>query len=355
MPRRSLPPPRAGWAVEALSVALGLLAGLGYALLSAQLDPSALTTTTNGVVVSLLVTLCALAVQLIRRVRFVETEVGSATRALEDLDERMSNEDADRKAIRSVRRRLNRLKGSLAELGNLTLTDYASGFQATDNGWSVIGENHALDVYTAVWDDLVTRQREIGDDDERKIIARVTHSNAIDLWTGDRVPHTQELLALQRAFVEAGGMVIRIFLGPDDDPNEEYQRAMTAMDELGIDVRYARRMNSSNPRTGHNDFLYLHDDEYTVTWESDVGGGPIYRTQLIQGPNEDVRKRWNRLWHQAKGFGQTWGQTSIPDGRQTSVPFQDRPASTERPTKDGATGRPPTLSVGDGSPSPPAL
>jgi hypothetical protein len=218
----------------------------------------------------------------------------------------------ERFKILDVRSHLYLSNEYIRDVGTAILTDYYSKFQKFDNGFYVEGSQWALRAYSHFWNNLVEKQKLIGKDIERCIIARITHSNDVGIWIPDSA-QTKLFLSHQRKFIEYGGIIVRIFIGNGPDPNERYKKAMGEMKAIGIVVRYFDMHTIGDER---DDFMYIHDLQVTLRWYSAQSGKDLSGFSMVHGQPADIKERWRTLFHLALDSPEPI--TEIPPSREFS-------------------------------------
>jgi hypothetical protein len=290
-----------GWAV--FSIVVGLIYGIVSFLFA---DTSFQASVTHGLLIALLSTAVSFLIILINlytdsrerldAMREAGGRVDASVNRIEDgvkgTNDLLLDLCADKERLEGFRTNLLKRKELVREAGLRTLTNYLNEFRVTPTGFAVRGEQWALHAYTRLWEMMTRSQREIGENPDRCIIARVTHSNDIRLWTREEVHNSFYLLTLQKQFIEAGGIIVRIFVCPDETPNPSYVKVMDEMKEIGIDARYVwQRQIAQFPY----DFLCLHDEGIVAKWYAGADGKTLGMCEIQDQIEDLVEERWNVL------------------------------------------------------------
>lgn len=199
---------------------------------------------------------------------------------------------------------------------------YHKNFSIKKNGFHVDNEYLSLIVFAQFWEYLLKAQKSYKDGENRygiskNIIARVVHSNSIEIWTNDNDKYrefTDLYLRLQKDFIAAGGTVVRVLIGREATANEEYQKTMKLMDDNGIEVKYLQRKKQ---RRINNDFVLLYDLELTLQWFSDNFGDTLSGTLINDSIDEKALKLWDSFYEELKAKDDPI--TSIHDDRQIRI------------------------------------
>lgn len=277
---------------------LSLLLGVLYTF-ATELYANAdwFTSLTYGTLVALLCASLSLLLEV--QVKLERTDEGIsnlATSVQEIIDILRINSD-----VATTRHELGRRKPYVAQAGIRTLRKYANGFYATDNGYAIEGEQGSLAAYEEFWRLLLEKQKTLGFSDNRRLIARITHSLDIGLWSLREKNNAQTLKQLQEDFVKAGGIVVRILIHTDEKPNAEYIEVMKWMRRVGMDVRYVSSKRSSFSPQFRYDFLLVMNDveneSYVAKWYSSPPGTRLDKCEISDTIDDDLLARWNALVH----------------------------------------------------------
>lgn len=188
---------------------------------------------------------------------------------------------------------------------------YHDQFVINSDGFHIKDEQLSLIAYIQFWKYMNTCQIERKREAEKNgfplanncIIARINHSNSIHIWTNCHSRYsvyTNELLLEQKKFIEYGGVIIRILLGPDENPNDDYKKAIKAMQDHKVEVKYLKQ-TEHNARS--SDFLLLHDEQLVYMWQADNTGNSLSETLIHQKVDKAIYNRWHRLYNELKNKG----------------------------------------------------
>jgi hypothetical protein len=238
------------------------------------------------------------------------------------------------------------LKKSLADLSGLkqirelaeeTLDEHLEGFSTEPGGLVVRGEVLSLRVYKQFWVRLVELQKQqrekYGDSDEHRLIARVTHSNDIRIWDPDHSDSARRLLSLQRAFVDAGGRIVRLLVhkdfGGNGDLRKQYEKVQKLMEEHRIEARLLH-----HPHDYGFDLIWVDPVGLVVKWYSGASGQRVEKCEVLEYVGRDVREQWESLGVATEALN---GRIkNIPASRQFEIGYL-RPGQ-EAEGQDGGQG-----------------
>lgn len=184
------------------------------------------------------------------------------------------------------------------------------------NGFALGEENSALKSYTFFWKRLVERQKGIGNKEADKLIARITHSNDIDIWNveGSNNEEAKELLDLQGQFIKSGGIIVRILLGKAEEMNSDYIQVADRMKEKGIEVKYL----CVNKDLDY-DFLWVNggnkdQENFVVKWFSGAGGRKLSSCEILGFVERTIKNKWGKFDTRLSEMNKQI--ESIPDSRK---------------------------------------
>jgi hypothetical protein len=207
--------------------------------------------------------------------------------------------------------------------GKASYKDYSQKFQTTDHGYEVSGEDWSLSAYARVWERLVETQKQIeADGSNRVLIARVTHSNDIEIWNANGPfgrSRAEGMLSLQRDFIKHGGIIVRLLLYRPGESIETYTQVKEAMEEIGIETRLCELDLTDEAEF---DFLWAttaedsENQHCVVKWFPVIGGRRLARCEITDLADEDVRRLWRHFAIRSEGKEGSF--RNIPKDRQTS-------------------------------------
>ena len=209
------------------------------------------------------------------------------------------------------------------------LSSYHGLFSVEDNGFKISDEYLSLISYVTFWKYMLEKQKDLKREAEENninphdncLVARVVHSNSIDIWTNEHDKYkefTNQLLDLQKEFIENKGIVVRVFLGPYEKPNDKYKLAMQKMTENNIESKYLQQTQFNKLPY---DFLVMFDEQFAYQWYSDTIGDSLASTMIRDFVmkrrdflNEEIIQKWDYLFNYLKRSGDPI--TSIPPTRE---------------------------------------
>jgi len=194
------------------------------------------------------------------------------------------------------------------------ISSYLHGFRNVDNGIELSGEYWALKTYVEFWNQLILLQKERNQNNGKNVIVRCTHSNDIRIWIEyDRAyqDFSYDLYRNQREFIKEGGQIIRVFIGEDDKPNNDYEKVMRKMEKIKIETKYLSQKEAIERSF---DFLYMPDEEVNMKWISGSRGKRLAKCIIEDKIDNEVRATWNSLWDKLIEKGDPI--KSIPKGRE---------------------------------------
>lgn len=197
----------------------------------------------------------------------------------------------------------------IRDVGLDVISTYLRKIERYNDGFKINGNVWAKEGYIMFWEKMIAEQMEFGFDDDRRMIARVTHSNDIGIWSNStRV--SRRMMQLQKRFIDRGGIILRCLIGKGEHPSEEYLSTMQEMEGIGIEVRY---FDINQVEETPYDFLYLHDERMILKWFSYQNGKSLGGFSVSQAPESEVVNRWIELYDLAEQQGRPF--TKIPPGR----------------------------------------
>lgn len=194
----------------------------------------------------------------------------------------------DRDSLLSLRASISQRRSIVRSTGEQTLDQLLESIRARKDGFEIEGQYWALESYIHFWRSLVQAQEERSNAGDDGLIARITHSNSIDIW---KSPQAETLLSLQRSFVNAGGRVLRILLGHQVQPSPDYEEVMADMREYRIDVWYLPIKHNE----ARFDFLWADKLEAVVKWASAAGGSGLRACEVLDVVEPGLKNEWYHL------------------------------------------------------------
>lgn len=227
---------------------------------------------------------------------------------LQGVDKFVKNLSIDKKRVSEIEGHLFGREDLVRDFGFKIWNDYLNGFQITEGGLYLEGEELSIKTAIKLWRMLSLKQLLNPD---KKIIARITHSNDISIWLPEENDASNDLYIFQQQFVKNGGVIVRFLIGPSKQPSERYLRAMRKMEEIGIEVRYFYIQEVGEKDF---DFLYLHDEKLVLKWYSGIQGNNLSGCFISDKQEEEIINRWATLFYKAKNDGNPI--TKIPPQRE---------------------------------------
>lgn len=172
------------------------------------------------------------------------------------------------------------------------LDEYYKSFKILNDGFHVDDEYLSLSFYTTFWEYLLCLQEKSPNE---KLIARVIHSNNIQIWQENDIKYkiySSQLLQLQKDFLAAGGLIIRIFIGSDIEPSPSYQSVMNNMESIGVRTDY---LNDAK-YTLKYDFVALFKENFTLQWFSSQNSNDIVGSLVKNSVDSEVLDMWHRIY-----------------------------------------------------------
>lgn len=238
-------------------------------------------------------------------------DIPENTNTLSRIDSEMSNVDKFVKNLSTDKKRVSEIEGHLfgrepfvRDFGFKIWYDYLDGFQITEGGIFLDGEEISIKAAIKLWRILSLKQLS---NSEQRIVARITHSNDISIWLPEEREMSNDLYVYQQQFISAGGIIVRFLIGPNKVPDDRYNRAMKKMESIGIEVRY---FYIGDVGERDFDFLYLHRESFVLKWYSGIQGKNLSGCFISDKREEEIINRWSTLFYKAKNEGNPI--TSIP-------------------------------------------
>jgi hypothetical protein len=202
------------------------------------------------------------------------------------------------------------------------LNELFNRYEPITKGLRIKDEILSLQTYVYLWEYLSEFQKKISDSNkklginntENCLIARVVHSNTIDIWTNEHDKYkdlSRQIFKWKKRFIDNGGIIVRIIIGDELNPNNDYLKAMDEMRKIGIEVKYLARPISTRIRY---DFLLLYDESFIVKWISDAPGVALSECEYLNSNNKETARRWEDLFYLLRDRGNSI--SSIPDERE---------------------------------------
>jgi hypothetical protein len=192
--------------------------------------------------------------------------------------------------------------------------DYSSKFEPHDHGFDVRGEEWSLSAYQRVWEQLVEDQKLRHDQKRSQIVVRATHSNDIAIW-GDKA---EQLLNLQKDFIDHGGVVVRLLIHQDETGLEQYENIQKRMSDRQVEARLCRLMRTDEVSY---DFLWACDNEKdgdmhcVVKWYPGAGGLRLAACKITDLVDDEVRRMWRLFAYRSEAAEGPF--KTIPPDRRT--------------------------------------
>lgn len=228
-----------------------------------------------------------------RETRSLEMEIRESMKVGRDLVRILSR---DAEGIMRTRLSLSERGRTVHQMGSRTLDDVLRQFDVTRHGYMVHGKHLSLLAYIQFWHEMLHVQREINKvataDDATRLVARATHSNEIELWIPEHNQAAQELLSIQKQFVEAGGVIVRLLLSNSQKPTELSEKVRAKMDSYGIEARHL-----FYPHPLEYDFIWVSnlDLDVVLTWHPGADGRGLSRCEVVDGVESDIERMWERV------------------------------------------------------------
>jgi hypothetical protein len=299
---------------ELLAVTSSSFVGVVYGIVTFRYTANQFDAITYGLFISVILASFILLLQQVRtipQIQDLSQQIQLYQHELKRLTDILS---IDGNRTHSLRTHLASLKPFLKIVGSEVLTDYMQSLQRAEHGLSIEGSFWALRSYEKFWRFLVAEQKKIGNDPQKCLIARITHTNDVNLWLPDKETISQSLLIHQREFIKAGGKIVRILVGPTQNINEPdaqaYKQAKKLMEEGGIEVKYIPKQGADYSY----DFAWIAEAGYVVKWYSGAGGQALYKCEILDKVDETIVEMWRALADRARNEDSSI--SSIPDARE---------------------------------------
>src|SRR5215475_2113540 len=254
------------------SLLIGIISALGQYLIP---EVNRLHPVFAGLIVGLLTRNIGFLSQLITQTGDINTEVKKKIEILREIKINLLD-----------RRELTR------SMGRRIIEKYREGIEETKHGFQVSAEDWAFSCLREFWGLLREEQKSRRDQDRQAIVVNVTHSTAIELWETGK--GSQESLAPQKAFVDEGGIIRRIFVGRDLAPSSSYLRVMKDMKKKKIDVYYASRKKTGCSNFDY-DFTWVPDLGIVLKWHSDSVGDSVRSCEIVDKVEKEDMDRWDSI------------------------------------------------------------
>jgi len=257
---------------------------------------------------------------LIKRIPNIEHLIKENRKSIKHHEDILNDVNKYNEHLQSIYRHFySNINWISSRIGHKIIGRYLEGFRLTKYGFSLRGESFALLSYIEFWNHILDIQSSPNmDNDDDRIIVRITHSNNIDLWYhGDSYDEhlrmSTRLYDLQDKFIKCGGRIYRIFIGNIDDlcnssdqemvteekiRNEtlkkKYLWVLNKMESIGISVRYLSKREAGERIY---DYIFLHDQDVSVRWISGASGDKLVRCQIDNAIDAEIRDDWATLWY----------------------------------------------------------
>lgn len=293
-----------GHQLERVTAIISLLVGAVYALLSFYIGGStkdaAFTALTYGIFISIISSTLILLIEQVRTVPRIKDILQQVQEQQADQKKLLDMLSTDSNRVHELRTHLSSLSPLVKGLGMKVLEDYLESLRTIEDGFLIEGSYWSLKAYESFWQFLVREQNKVGDDEERCLIARITHTNDINIWNPENEMKARLLLLHQEAFIKAGGKIVRILIGTPSNLNdrgaEGYRKAKELMEAKNIEVKYI----ASKGEDYSYDFAWVENSKYVVKWYSGVGGQALDKCEIFDSVDENVRDMWRTLADRAQ-------------------------------------------------------
>jgi len=182
-------------------------------------------------------------------------------------------------------------------IGNRTLDEFQKLFATTRYGYEVHGEHQSLMAYRVFWDELVRLQQRIKKApgyvrEEMCLIARVTHSNNVELWMPQHYQIAQDLLKLQKKFIDEGGVIVRLLVSTAPEPDPNYETTIKEMKDIGIEARFLHDRYKFD-----YDMLWVSNPNHNIvlTWHSGQNGKGLSHCRIMDHVDSTILSMWENL------------------------------------------------------------
>ena len=195
----------------------------------------------------------------------------------------------DVQITREVHENLMKLSDLVRQTGEATFKDYIQKFETEKAGFTVRGVHWSLRSYEIFWEYLVSSQEERANQGDDPLVTRITHSNALDLWSTTEGSH---VINLQNKFCKAGGKIVRILMMKNEDKRQEYVEIKKKMERAGVRV-YILKITPGQLADLAFDFLWVEPGGHVVKWYSGATGESLDRCSFIDNVDRDTRRQWS--------------------------------------------------------------
>jgi len=204
-----------------------------------------------------------------------------------------------------LREMLQGRKDSIGRAGLETLNKLTTSMQPLqkNRGFVVRSESFALDAYEHYWKILLEEQlgrKKV--EPNYHIIVRVTHSSTSHIWDSPNMAHA---IRLQKNFIEAGGVIVRVFLNDKLTPPADTLRHMADMRKYKVHVFY---IYSGKVTELESDFLWA--DPVLLEWISGQSRDKLSMCRISE-PDDTERRERDKHWT-AIGLAVLEGATDVP-------------------------------------------
>ncbi|MTB52784.1 hypothetical protein [Lewinella sp. W8] len=190
-------------------------------------------------------------------------------------------------------RRNELTKSSLLEL----TSQYFKRLEIQNDSFLIQGEQTILNAYSLFWENMIIEQKRRKKLKKDPLIARITHSNSLRVWSDNGPDQTKDLYKLQKEFIDYGGRVIR-FIGISKanlTPDENTKHVLSKMDAHDICAYYVPAKKDYL----EYDYLYLYDEKLILRWYTTSGGTHIARMEVVENATTEdpAYESWSDLWY----------------------------------------------------------
>lgn len=255
---------------------------------------------------------------LLQRIPSIEKVIQKVDRQHDIATQLFQSLKSEDRKLQQIYTHLQSLDLTLKEFGDKLIKTYLAGFVLERRGILLQGEHWALQTYIKFWEYLANLQLHYQNNPEEKnIIARITHSNDINIWRKQDQAYqryAEDAYMFQKLFISRGGIIVRILIGPTDTPSSEYVDVINNMNKIGIETKYISRTEVAERDF---DFMYLADQGIVLKWFSGNSGRRLAQCMIVDHVEDDVKRTWANLFELLKEKNNPI--TSIPDDRQHSI------------------------------------
>ncbi|WP_430409077.1 hypothetical protein [Kordia sp.] len=166
------------------------------------------------------------------------------------------------------------------------------------------GEKQAMEAYLTFWKKMLKEQIKRNEVNNRKknkpLIARITHSNNVKIWQENENPFAEDLLKIQKRFVESGGRLIRFFITNSDNIDEtKKQKIKAIVDNHRKKYKLATWHVITYSDELPYDFIYLHEEKIILKWFTTTSGQRLAWMEIVDEiPEGDLtHSTWSKIWY----------------------------------------------------------